>query len=414
MREAGGAMTGNQAGERRAPLVALLVETSLASGRDMIAGIAQYLREHRPWALYHRPMGLSEEMPSWLRRWPGQGIIVRARNLKVIRAVMATGLPVVDVLGIVPGNWLPEVHVADGRIAALVAQHLLQRGFRHFGFFGIPEESWSTWRRDGFREALGEFGAELRVLEVPRDSLFRSPGARGQDLLGQWLRELPRPAGVMVASDQFGPPLLEACLRVGISVPDELAVVGVDNDETLCEVCNPPLSSVDAGHRLLGYRAAELLDSLMAGQAPPPGKIYVEPVGLLTRLSSDVLATEDRQVALALRLIREHACEGWSAAEIIERVPVSRSVLQRRFRKETGRTLQEEVLNVRMKRARQLLAESDLTLAQITERAGFKYQEYFGAAFKARFDTTPAEWRRQAMLLRTSELRQRAASATPA
>jgi LacI family transcriptional regulator len=216
----------------------------------------------------------------------------------------------------------------------------------------------------------------------------------------------------MVASDQFGPPLLEACVRVGINVPDELAVVGVDNDETLCEVCNPPLSSVDAGHHALGYRAAAILDSLMAGQAPPPGKVYVEPVGLLTRLSSDVLATEDRQVALALRLIREHACEGWSAAEIIERVPVSRSVLQRRFRKETGRTLQEEVLNVRMKRARQLLAESDLTLAQITERAGFRYQEYFGAAFKSRFGVTPAEWRRQAMLSRPSALRPRAPSAT--
>jgi len=391
-------MQGDQAGERATPLVALLVETSLAPGRDMISGIAQYLREHRRWALYHRPMGLSEALPSWLRHWSGQGIIVRARNREMVRAVKATGLPVVDVLGIVPGSGLPQVHVEDRKVAALVAQHLLQRGFRHFGFFGIPEENWSTWRRDGFREALGDLAAELQVLEVARDSGFRNPRSRRQDLLGQWLRDLPKPAGIMVASDQFGPAVLEACLRMGIKVPDEVAVVGVDNDETLCEVCNPPLSSVDAGHRALGYRAAALLDSLMAGEPAPSGTIYVAPGGLFTRLSSDVLATEDRQVAQALRLIRDHACEGWSATEVIERMPLSRSVLQRRFRQETGRSLQEELINVRLKRARQLLLESELPLVEVTLRAGFKHQEYFGATFKARFGKSPAEYRREARL----------------
>jgi len=391
-------MTGDPAGERSSPLVALLVETSLASGRDIISGIAQYLREHRPWAIYHKPMSLSEDVPSWLRQWRGQGIIVRAQSLEVVRAVRATGLPVVDVLGIVPGSRLPEVHVEDRQIAALVAQHLLQRGFRHFGFFGIPEESWSTWRRDGFREALGDLAGGLQVLEVPRDSRFRNPRTEREDLLGHWLRDLPKPAGIMVASDQFGPPLLEACLRMGIKVPDEVAVVGVDNDETLCEVCNPPLSSVDAGHRALGYRAAALLDELMAGQAPPPGPLFVAPGGIFTRMSSDVLATEDREVAQALRLIREHACEGWSATEVIERIPLSRSVLQRRFRKETGRTLQEELINVRLRRACQLLTESELPLIDVTERAGFKHQEYFGAAFKARFGRSPAEYRREAKL----------------
>lgn len=383
------------AGEPGPPLVALLVETSLASGRDIISGIAQYLHEHQPWALYHKPMGLAEAVPTWLHRWQGQGIIVRAQNREVVRAVKATGLPVVDVLGIVPRSGLPQVHVEDRQIAALAAQHLLQRGFRHFGFLGIPEENWSTWRRDGFQEALGDAAVRLQVLEVPRDSRFRNPRTPGQDVLGQWLRDLPKPAGIMVASDQFGPPLLEACLRMGIKVPDEVAVVGVDNDETLCAVCNPPLSSVDAGHRALGYRAAALLDGLMAGQAPPAGPVFVPPGGVLTRLSSDVLATEDREVALALRLIREHACEGWSANEIIERIPVSRSVLQRRFRMETGGTLQEQLIQVRMKRARQLLAESALPLSEVSERAGFTHQQYFCATFKARYGRTPAEFRRE-------------------
>lgn len=387
----------SQSSERAMPHVALLVETSLAPGRDILSGIAQYLREHQPWALYHEPRSLAEGLPSWLRKWRGDGIIVRAQNREIADAVKATGLPVVDVLGVVPEARLPLVHVDDPWIARLAAEHLAERGFQHFGFFGLRDENWSVRRRDGFRAALGEGSAHLTVLEVPRPILFRTPWERQQDVLAKWLVGLPKPIGIMVASDQLGPHLLEACHRAGIAVPDEVAAVSVDNDETLCEVCNPPLSSVDAGHRTVGYRAAALLQSLMAGGKAPTAPVYVEPKGLLTRTSSDVLATEDRQVALTLQLIREHACEGWSAAQVIARVPVSRSVLQRRFRKETGRSIQEEIIHARLKRARQLLAESDLPLIDVAERAGFKHQEYLGAIFKAHLGRTPFEYRRESM-----------------
>lgn len=385
--------------DRFLPHVALLVETSLAPGRDILSGIAQFLREHQPWALYHEPRSLAEGLPSWLRKWKGNGIIVRAQNKEIARAVKATGLPVVDVLGVVPEAGLPLVHVDNPLIARMAAEHLAERGFRHFGFFGIKDENWSEQRRDGFRQALGAASSQLTVLEVPRPILFRTPWEIQQDVLAKWLIDLPKPIGIMVASDQLGPHLLEACHRAGIAVPDEVAVVSVDNDETLCEVCNPSLSSVDAGHRLVGYQAAALLQGLMEGEPPPLGPIFVEPKGVLTRRSSDVLATEDRQVALALRIIREHACEGWSAAKVIAQIPVSRSVLQRRFRKETGRSIQEEIINARLKRARQLLIESELSLIEVAERSGFKHQEYLGATFKAHFGKTPVEYRHEVLLL---------------
>jgi LacI family transcriptional regulator len=144
----------------------------------------------------------------------------------------------------------------------------------------------------------------------------------------------------------------------------------------------------------------------MEGAPPPLAPIYVEPRRVITRRSSDVLATEDRQVALALKIIREHACEGWSAAKVIAQVPVSRSVIQRRFRKETGRSIQEEIINARLKRARQLLTESDLPLIDVAERSGFKHQEYLGATFKAHFGNTPAEYRREVLLLGPYALRE--------
>jgi LacI family transcriptional regulator len=181
-----------------------------------------------------------------------------------------------------------------------------------------------------------------------------------------------------------------------VAVPDDVAIVGVDNDETLCEVCNPPLSSVVAGHQALGYAAAGLLDRLLRGEVVSGGRILIEPQGVVTRRSTDVLATADRRVASALRFIRECACQGITAADVIGQVPVSRSVLQRRFRRELGRSIQEEIINVRIRRARQLLAETDLPLIEIAERCGFKHQEYLGAIFKARTGKTPARYRREA------------------
>jgi LacI family transcriptional regulator len=288
------------------------------------------------------------------------------------------------------------VHVDDAAVARLAAAHLRERGFHHFGFLGIRGENWSEARREAFREALGIPRGGLEVFEIPRQTMSVTPWEEREEALARWIESLPKPVGLMAASDQVGPHVLEACRRAGVEVPDEAAVVGVDNDDTLCEVCNPPLSSVDAGHQTVGYEAAGLLDGLMQGASVTGRSLRVQPQGMVVRKSSDVLATADRQVAAALRMIRELACEGLTAAAVARRLPVSRSVLQRRFRRETGRSLQEEIIQVRLQRARELLVRTDLPLIEVAERAGFKHQEYLGAMFKARLGTTPARYRQEA------------------
>lgn len=381
--------------------MALLVETSLGPGRDILRGITRYMREHESWALYHEPRSLAEGLPSWLQTWKGDGIVARVQNREIAEAVKATGIPVVDVLGVVPMAGFPVVHVDDARIAELAASHLLERGFHHFGFLGLQNENWSEWRREGFLRALPS-AKRVIVHEVPRQGLADTPWERRQDALAEWVAGLPKPIGILVASDQLGPHLLEACRRACVAVPDEVAVVGVDNDETLCDVCNPALSSVDADHQLVGYRAAELLHTLMRGGKVFAEPTYLQPRGLVVRKSSDVLATGDRQVAAALGLIRERACTGLSACDVVALSPVSRSVLQRRFRQETGRSIQAEIIQARLNRARQLLAETDLPLVEVAERAGFNHQEYLGAAFKTHLGKTPSEYRREARLRRRS------------
>lgn len=375
--------------------VALLVETSLASGRDILCGIARYVREHEPWALYHEPRSLEESVPRWLRSWKGDGIIARIQNPSIAAAVKATGLPVVDVLGVVPAEKFPLVHVDDRAVATAAVEHLRERGFRNFAYFGIERENWSECRRDSFAEAVEASGGKAAVYELPRAAA--DSWETIEDDLAAWIRELPKPVGVMVCSDQRGPLVLEACRRAGCEVPDEVAVVGVDNDVPLCQVCHPPLSSVQPGHDQVGYEAAALLERFMNRGGNPKAPILVAPQAVITRQSSDVLAIEDRPIAAALRLIRESAGQGIRVESLARQVGLSRSVFQRRFRAVLKRSVHQEILNARLKRAQALLAETDLSLAEIAERTGFKHQEYLGAVFKGRVGTTPALFRRRTM-----------------
>ena len=198
----------------------------------------------------------------------------------------------------------------------------------------------------------------------------------------------------MVCSDQRGPEVLESCRRADVVVPDEIAVVGVDNDEPLCDVANPPLSSVWPNHERVGFEAARVLARWMAGGAPPQIQ-RVSVRGLVTRSSSAALAIGDRVVAQAMQLIRDRACEGISVDEIARSVAVSRSVLQRRFRALLDRPVSDMLIAARLRRARELLGETDLPLAFIAERAGFRHQEYLGAVFKRQVGQTPGQYRRE-------------------
>jgi LacI family transcriptional regulator len=381
---------------RGSPHVALLIETSLASGRDILRGIARYVREHEPWALYHEPHGLEESVPRWLSRWKGEGIIARIQTRRMAKELAACKIPVVDVLGVVPDLPFPLVHVDNGAIARMAAGHLLERGLRQFGFFGIEGENWSQQRYVDFCASVATVQRDVPIYQLPRDATGLRSWERAENKLARWIAALPKPVGVMVCSDQRGPQFLEACRRAGASVPDEVAVIGVDNDEPLCEVCLPPLSSIEASHLSVGYQAAALLDGLLRGRAAPRKPILVGPQQTIARSSTDVLAVADPGIGAALRLIREQAHTGLRVDAIAQHVGLSRSVLQRRFRTLLGRSVHQEILAARIKRACELLVKTDLSLAAVAERAGFKHQEYMGAVFRARVGRTPAQVREDA------------------
>lgn len=334
-------------------------------------------------------------MPSWLARWRGDGIIARIQNRRIADAVTRTGLPVVDVLGLVPEAGVPLVHVDDRAIAEMAAEHLLERGFREFAFCSISGAPWSESRRQAFAEAVSRAGFGCRQCVLPPDARGQATWEKQQSQLVNWIRSLPRPVGIMVCNDPRGELVLEACRRVGLAVPEEAAVIGVDNDEPLCEICDPPLSSVMPDHRRVGYEGAALLDRLMAGQRPPAGATFVPPLGIVTRLSTDVLAVDDPLVVQALRFIRQHACDGIDVGDVLDEVPLSRSTLQRRFRRLLGRSVHDEILRVRLRRVCELLARTELPIEIVSDKAGFAHRQYLGEVFKAKIGLTLAEYRRR-------------------
>jgi LacI family transcriptional regulator len=363
----------------------------------MLTGVARYLQEHEPWAVYLKPYGVEKSLPSWLNHWQGDGIIAAVKH-EDIGVVTRRGIPVVDIMGALRQEGVPLVHTNDRSVGRLGAEHLMERGFRHFAFCVYRGEFWSEDRLEGFRAALSRHRLECRVynLNLP------GPGSGGPESweqqqrdLAAWLGALPRPVGVMCTNDLSGQQLLEACQRLRINVPEEVAVVGADNDEPICRIASPPLSSVIINDHQRGYEAAALLDRMMRGQAPPKDPIYVEPAGVMARASTDVMAIDDAAVVRALRFLRDKACEDIGVDDVVREVPVSRSVLERRFRKIVGRSINNEIVRLRINRAIELLTDTELELKVIARRAGFGTQSYMSAVFQQKLGKTPGSYRKQ-------------------
>jgi LacI family transcriptional regulator len=379
---------------KKRPSVALLIETSNSYGRGLLQGVVAYLHEHRPWSIHLPEQGRGEAPPSWLQQWRGDGVIARVENAGIARAVRRTGLPVVDVSAARLIEGIPWVETDDRAIAAAAFAHLFERGFRNLAFCGEPAFNWSKWRQERFLRLAADAGLSCRV--HPRAPRRQRPtwDQEQQDLM-QWVRRLPRPVGVMAAYDIKAQELLDACRELRVDVPEEVAVIGVDNDELLCNLTEPPLSSVRPNTHRTGYEAAALLDRLMAGKKVPPVAHLIEPLGVVTRQSTDVLAIEDRDLAGAVRFIREHACEGIKVQDVLHAVPLSRRVLEKRYAKLMGRTPHKDILLQRIERAKQLLAATDLSMPAVSERAGFTHVEYLSVAFKKAVGVSPSVYRRQ-------------------
>ena len=391
-------LVGNEVPVRATRSVALLIETSRAYGRGLVRGVARYNRECGGWLVYFQPHGLDDPPPPWLKNWEGDGILARIGSRRMADAVLETGVPAVDLRGMISDLGLPLIGVDNYALAQLAADHLLERGFRHFAFCGLPrggqlcmDERW-----DYFKQLIEEAGFECNVFDARGGRRRGDAWEREQNRIARWIRSLPKPVGVMTCNDDRGLQVLDACRRAGVMVPDEIAVVSVDNDEYLCGLSIPPLSSINVNSERVGYEAASVLDRMISGQRALKRLAPVAPGGVVTRQSTDVLATEDQDVARAMCFIRAHACERIQVADVLRHVSLSRAALEPRLKRVLGRTIYQEIQRVQIAHSKELLATTDLPIKQVARRTGFKYVQHMSRVFRQITGQTPGRYRKQA------------------
>ena len=377
------------------PKVVLLLESSRASGRALLCGVARYASHHGPWSFYWEPAGLERAWPM-LKSLDADGIILR--DVEQVDEVVACGIPAV-VVGHqrteIPG--LVNVVTDSVTIGRLAAEHLLHCGLRHFGYCGLAHSGiertpWSQQRGESFEQRLAEAGFTA-ALYPPPTRVHRSWAQERQHLV-RWLKSLPLPVGIMACNDDRGEQVIEACRSAQLQVPDQVAVVGADNDELVCAFCNPPLSSVVIGFERAGYESAEALHALMR-RRQTHRKIIVPGSHVVTRRSTDILAVEDPAVARALRFIRDRNQSAASVSQVAQAAGLSRRALEKRFRSTLDRSILGEIRRGRAEHIAQLLAETTLSISAIADQLGFDGPQHIARYFRAAKGVTPREFRQR-------------------
>jgi LacI family transcriptional regulator len=383
---------------REIPKVALLVETSRGFGRDLLCGISRYAQLHGPWNFHIKAGDFEQALPR-MKQWGGTGIIARIPNERVAKAILEANLPTIA-LGLsdeqmLTGSPLSEFSELSSdavEVASMAANHLIERRFRHFAYVGVDGRAWSQRREREFAAQLKKSGFVPHIYQPPKHSGDRV-WEKEQSIIVDWLQKLPKPVGLFACNDDRGREVLEACRLMNLRVPEDIAVLGVDNDEVFCGLSYPPLSSVALNAETAGYRAAELLDGMMQGLIRKPRRIQVEALGVVTRRSTDIVAVEDEDVASALQYIHREQGRNISVESVVQEVAVSRRNLEKRFRDTIGRTILEEIQITRLERAKRLLLETTYPVSKVAEMSGFGTTGYFIQFFQNRVGKTPRKYR---------------------
>ncbi len=395
---------------KKLPKVALLIESSRKFGRDVLSGIAKYIHVHGPWSCYIEERELHDGIPNWLKEVPINGIIARIDSHRTAEELLHLGRPVVDVRASVRFKQIPAFVTDPRAVMQMAADFFLQAGFRHFAFCGYPGIPFSDEREAALAEYLAAHGFTMHVFSPPRKALkatrrganppltllqaVEHRGLENEKAIAAWLLKLPHPLALVACNDICGQQVLNACREHSVNVPGEVAVMGVDDDEVLCTISEPPLTSIKPDAERLGAEAAALLAAMMQGKRVNPGLVGIRPLWIVERASTDVVAIEDPITVQALRFIRNHVSEGVNVKDVLTHVGCSRTDLGVRFRHWLKTSVRTEIVRLRLERACSLLRQTNLGLAQIARQAGFRDAPSFCRLFRKRLRQTPTQYRR--------------------
>lgn len=363
--------------------VGLMVEALHGYGARILDGIIHWVRTNPGWRIAFFD-GERSELTKLVRDWEGDGIICTVTDEEFLAAAQSREIPLVNLAGRFPGPSIVSVVGDDKACGQLAAEYFLDRGFQNFAFVGSRDLRFAEDRSSGFLERVAQEGYKSAIFDVPLGE---------EDELARLLKELPRQVAVYCASDRRAASVLEASHRAGLQVPEEVSVLGTGDHVQLCELCTPPLSSVDCDMEARGQEAAALLFRLMSGDPAPSEPIRIPPAGVVTRRSSDSYAYGDEDLSNALRFIHDHAHQSIKVTDVVDATNISRRSLENRFRRHFSRSLHEEIWRVHFDRAKQLLTTTDLSLQDVAERSGFRTASALANLFKQKTGLTPRTYR---------------------
>ncbi len=355
----------------------------------MVNGAAQYARKNKNWTFIRILPWLGDTI-NMIRSVRPDGMIFYQLQPKVYRSIRYLRIPFVAVVEHtdVPA---PLVCIDNEAIGVMAAEHFLDRGFRHFAFCGYSNRSWSTGRLKGYREKLKEAGftAERCLLRWQRTGDVQAAMIKAEN----FIHELTKPCALFACHDSLASQLSEMCRRMQIRIPEQISLLGVDNQQSECEFCVPPLSSIITADHRIGYEAATLLDHLIRGGKPPDQPVHVPPAGVATRQSTDLLAVNEPHLAKAVKFIRNHAGKPLQVAQVAEHTGVSRTTLEQKFKQYIGRSPLEEIRRVHIERACDLLSNTDLAIAVVAAESGFAHPSNLTSIFRRATGMTPTQYR---------------------
>jgi LacI family transcriptional regulator len=374
--------------------IALLMGQDIGYTRDVLRGVQTYGRGQPGWIFRDGPPDLRILAP--LREWKPDGIIAHLFDQEFANSLIKLRVPLVNTTSTLKSLKVPLVEVDHAQIGQLAAQYFLNRGFRHFGYFGSSWTGFSKDREAAFCRSLAEHG--YRVASCYAEYMPRPPIAeswKGVDVkVRAWLKALPKPVAIFSSNDVPARELAEMCRELELHIPEQVALLGVDNDDLECHLCTPLLSSIELASDRVGYEAAKMLQCLME-RRPAMRRLSIPPLRVVTRQSTDTLAIQDTDMAAALAFIRRRAHEEIDVEAILHTVPLSRRGLERKFRDQLGRTVLEEIRRVRLELAKELLTETNLAMPIIAARCGFSGARRLATVFRQIVGITPTAYRAQ-------------------
>jgi len=366
--------------------IGVRIPLSVAHGRIVLEGVLEWARTHRDWWISI----INEYAPLDQLKLSSPAGIISFVYEPELRA-LASEIPIVSAANTPLGVGLPAVYFDDFAVGQLAAEHLLSCGLRNFAFVGSVASPDAAQRFAGFQQRLKAAGHSVHLLDC--EKTFGGWVPFDQEHIADQLKLLPTPCGLFAAWDLIAYHLTRVCEAVGIQVPEQIAIIGVDNDPVLCNASKPPLSSVRVPSFEIGYRAAEMLAALIAGGPVPEEPLLLAPLSPVVRMSTEVIAVPDEKVAQALRYIREHAHECAGVSQMWEALGIPRKAMELRFRRALGRSALQELTRMRIERAKQLLLDTSYNSEELAHACGFATASYMISLFRKHVGVTPTTYR---------------------